>query len=283
MLYPACMGVSAGRLRFACALALLLACRPGTSARIHEVRGVVRDVQPEYGQVVVEHEDIPGLMPAMTMNFDVADPTLLDRLEPGDVIRFRLEATPRSYRILEARVEGRADGPGGASPLGPGPGESAPAPPFQLTDQDGRRVSLSDLAGRVVVLDFIYTRCPGPCPILTGLHADVQRSLPESVRASTWFVSVSLDPVHDTPERLRAYARARGADLSSWSFLTGTPEEVDEVLEAYGVGRAPGADGQIDHLVATFLIDEEGRVAQRFVGLDHPAEKLRRAIERLHG
>jgi protein SCO1/2 len=283
MLYPGRMAVATQRILIGCALVVLLAaaCRPAAS--VYEVRGVVRDVQREYGQLVVEHEDVPGLMPAMTMNFDVADATLLESLEPGDVIRFRLEVTRRSYRILDARVEGRDQGPGAAAPLRNAPGENVSAPSFRLTDQEGRPVSLADLAGRVVVLDFVYTRCPGPCPIQTGRQTDVQRSLPEAVRAATWFVSISLDPVHDTPERLREYARVRGADLADWSFLTGSPEEVDRVLEAYGVGRVRGSDGQVDHLVATFLIDREGRVARRFVGLDHSAETLRRAIERLHG
>jgi protein SCO1/2 len=261
-------------------VAITAACPRG--ARVYDGRGVVRDVQKEYAQLVIDHEDIEGLMPAMTMNFGVGDPALLESLEPGDVIEFRLEVTPKSYRVLEAKVVGEEEDARGAG-LAPALGARDPAPAFRLTDQEGRSVALADLAGQVVVLDFIYTRCPGPCPILTGRQADVQRALPEPLRSKTWFVSISLDPEHDTPERLRDYARARGADLARWSFLTGTVAEVDAVLAGYGVGKTRIAGGDVEHYVATFLIDPDGRIARTFVGTEDEAAELVRAIERLAG
>lgn len=267
------------------ARALLLAALASACSRdvrVYDGRGVVRDVQKEYAQLVIDHEDIEGLMPAMTMNFGVGDPALLEALEPGDVIEFRLEVTPKSYRVLEAKVVGEEEDVQGAG-LGPALGARDPAPAFRLTDQEGRPVALADLAGRVVMLDFIYTRCPGPCPILTGRQADVQRALPESLRSKTWFVSISLDPEHDTPERLRDYARARGADLTRWSFLTGPVAEVDAVLAGYGVGKIRVAEGDLEHFVATFLIDPDGRIARIFVGTEDEAAELVRAIERLAG
>lgn len=270
-------------LRLACALLLAaLASACSRDVRVYDGRGVVRGVQKEYAQLVIDHEDIEGLMPAMTMNFGVGDPALLDTLEPGDVIEFRLEVTPKSYRVLEAKVVGEEEDAQGAG-LGPALGARDPAPAFRLTDQEGRPVALADLAGKVVVLDFIYTRCPGPCPILTGRQADVQRALPETLRSKTWFVSISLDPEHDTPERLRDYARARGADLARWSFLTGPVAEVDAVLAGYGVGKTRVAEGDIEHFVATFLIDPDGRIARTFVGTEDEAAELVRAIERLAG
>jgi protein SCO1/2 len=132
-----------------------------------------------------------------------------------------------------------------------------------------------------VLLDFVYTRCPGPCPILTGTHVALQRSLPPELRERAWFVSISLDPRYDTPERLSEYARARGADLSGWSFVTGPVDAVDAVVRAYGVGRTRREDGQIEHVVATFLIDPEGRIAERYVGLEHGADELLRDLRRL--
>jgi protein SCO1/2 len=263
-------------------LAWLAAC--GGGAKVYDGRGVVREVQKEYGQLVIEHEDIAGLMPAMTMNFGVGDPALLETLEAGDLIEFRLEVTPKSYRVLEAKVVGEAD-PGEARGAGLGGtlGERDPAPGFRLTDQDGKPVALADLAGKVVVLDFVYTSCSGPCPILTGRQADVQRTLSEPLRPKTWFVSISLDPEHDTPERLREYARARGADLASWSFLTGAVPEVEAVLASYGVGKARSPGGDLEHYVVTFLIDPGGRIARRFVGTQDEPASLVRAIERLAG
>ena len=271
------------RTRLACLLALgVLASGCPREVRVYDARGVVRDVQKEYAQLVIEHEDIEGLMPAMTMNFGVGDPTLLEKLESGDRIEFRLEVTSKGYRVLEAKVVGEEGGAAGGG-FGAAPANRDPAPAFRLTDQAGQPVALADLAGRVVLLDFVYTRCPGPCPILTGRQADVQRALPTELRAKTWFVSISLDPGYDTPERLREYARARGADLTSWSFLTGSTAEVDTVLAGYGVGKSRAAGDEIEHFVVTFLIDAEGRIASRFVGTEDAPAELVRAIERLAG
>jgi protein SCO1/2 len=264
------------------ALALATAAACGDSPRRYPAQGVVRDVQPEYAQVVIEHEDIPGLMPAMTMNFDVADPALLATLERGQLIDFEVEFTGRSYRIRSARVvgEGGAPAPQEAARLAAAAAARELAPPFALVDQDGRPLALADLRGRLVVLDFVFTSCPGPCPILTGMHVELQRSLAPELRARTRFVSITLDPERDRPEALRAYALARGADLSDWSFLTGSPEAVRAVVESYGVGTTRGPDGEIEHVVATFLIDAEGRIAERWLGLEHEPAELSRALAR---
>lgn len=261
----------------------LLACWADRDVRTYEVRGVVRGVEAEARQVVVQHEDIEGLMPAMTMNFDVAAAELLEGLETGQPIRFRLEATRRGYRILELEPLATGTGGEGDDLLAELVEPEDRAPAFALTDQQGRRLALADLSGKVVLLDFVFTRCPGPCPVLTGLHVDAQRALPEDLRERAWFVSISIDPEHDDPEALRAYAEARGADLSGWSFLTGEPADVAEVIQGYGVGRIVAEDAEIQHTVATFVIDPEGRIVQRFLGLDHRPEEIVRALRRAAG
>jgi protein SCO1/2 len=148
-------------------------------------------------------------------------------------------------------------------------------------DQEGRALSLADLRGRTLLVDFVYTECPGPCPILTSTHVTLQKALPPALRERVWFVSISLDPARDTPQALRRYAEARGADLSRWSFLTGDAEKLAEVVRAYGVGSLRRADGEIDHVVVTFLVDAEGRIAERYVGLEHEPEQILRDLERI--
>jgi protein SCO1/2 len=259
------------------ALTLLLVLACGARADLHEAVGVVQEVDVESKQVVVDHEDIPGLMPAMVMSFDVGDPALLERLEPGQRIRFKLQHGEKSFRILSAVTigEGEAHRARIANLL-----EAAePAPGFSLTDQAGAERTLASLRGKAVLLDFLYTSCPGPCPILTGTHVQVQKRIPEELADRVWFVSISLDPVRDTPTALRKYAQARGADLLNWSFLTGAQEAISAILEAYGVGAVPGKDFEIDHLVVTFLIDGEGRIVERYLGLEHTAEDLARDLE----
>lgn len=263
------------------AISLLLASACSRSQHYH-ARGVVEDVQPETGQIVIAHKDIPGLMPAMTMNFDVSDKKLLETLTAGDAIDFEVEFTGKAYIVTQATVRERGVATDGAADLDAVVPEDDPAPPFRLTDQDGNPRSLEDLRGKLVVMDFIWTRCPGPCPILTGLHVKLQRMIPPALADQVRFVSISLDPVRDTPAVLREYAQKRGADLATWSFLTGAPDEVDAVLRAYGVGSAKAPDGQIEHVVATFVIDGNGQIARRHLGLDgHDPKELLRELEAL--
>jgi protein SCO1/2 len=265
----------------ALAFAFAFAAGCGPRATRHPAHGVVVDVGRAERQVVIDHDEIPELMPAMTMNFEVPDPELLATLAPGQEIDFEVEFDGHAYRVVAARVRSQRPPPRDAPALGQVLDLGHPAPDLALTDQDGRPLSLAELRGRFVLLDFVYTHCPGPCPILTGVHAEVQRRLPAELRERTRFVSISLDPARDTPERMRDYARARGADLATWSFLTGPPEAVDAALAKFGVGRTPGADGEIDHLVVTFLVDPEGRIARRWVGLDHPADEILADLERM--
>ena len=243
------------------------------AARTHAGHGVVREVSIEDGQILVAHEELPGLMPAMTMSFAIYDAPLLASLHPGDVIDFELTVDRGSFSITAATVVGQVETGGGWARLGEVLLPAEPAPGFALTDQAGRRLSLEALRGRTLLLDFIFTRCSGPCPILTATHVAVERSLSDELLEQTRFVSISVDPEHDTPLKLAAYATARGADLGHWSFLTGPVDEVEAVMRAYGVGTTRGPDGALEHVVATFLIDREGRIVKRYLGLEHePAE-----------
>ena len=259
-------------------LALLASC--GDGARRYEARGVVREVRPDWKQVVIAHDEIPGLMPAMTMNFDVEDAELLARLERGQAIDFTVESDERGYRVVRAELLGEGEAGDGASLAHLLPAR-APAPDFTLTDQSGAEVSLASLRGRLLVVDFVYTRCPGPCPALTARHVKLQRALPAALRERTHFVSISIDPRNDSPEALRAYAEARGADLSTWSFLTGPPAVVDEVLRGFGVGSSLASDGEIEHTIVTFLVDAQGRIAELYTGFGQPNEVVIGDLERI--
>ena len=258
------------------------ACIEGV--RHYEAHGIVRDVNREYGQVLIEHDEIQGFMSAMTMSFDVPDEEVLAALSRGQVIDFTLAFDGRSYRVTDVRVVGdeaaQAVAAGGLGALAE---LRAPAPSFALIDQEGEPVSSDALRGKVLLVDFVFTQCPGPCPILTSRHVSLQRELSPELRARTRFVSISLDPERDTPEALRAYAEARGADLADWSFLTGEAEAVAAVVKGFGVGTIRRDDGTIDHLVATFVVDDNGRIAEHFLGLEYETSDLREALARVAG
>ena len=255
---------------------LLFSIACGARADLHEAVGVVQEIDLESKQIVIEHDDIPGLMPAMVMSFDVGDPALLEQLEPGQRIRFKLQRGEKSFRVLSAVTIG--EGEAHRSRIAGLLKAAEPAPEFTLIDQSGTERTLASLRGKAVLLDFVYTSCPGPCPILTGTHVQVQKRMADDVADRVWFASITLDPARDTPTALRNYAKMRGADLLNWSFLTGSGEAISAVLKAYGVGAVPGDDFEIDHLVVTFLIDGEGRIVDRYLGLEHTAEDLARDL-----
>lgn len=264
---------------------LLAACAP--EPQTYTTTGTVVGVERAARQLRVDHEKIENFMPAMTMNFDVADDVPLDALEPGVPIEFTLERRGSQLRIVELAVRGAAPislaGEAGESgSWGIEPAEEI-APDFALTDQDGQPRSLGELRGRAVVLDFIFTRCPGPCPILTSTHVTLQNELPPQLAERTHFVSVTLDPEYDTPARMRAYAVARGADLDRWWFLTGDPERVAEVVRLYHVGATRRGDGELDHLVVTYLIGPDGLIVERYLGSEVPPEAILADLQDLLG
>jgi protein SCO1/2 len=152
------------------------------------------------------------------------------------------------------------------------------APAFSLISQDGKDISLASLRGKVVALSFIYTQCPDICPLLTQKMAQVQDELGDDFGSRIRFVSISLDPEHDTPEVLKDYAEFWGAKLDGWSFLTGTPVAVHDVTKRYGVYFSKKADGGVDHTQLTSLIDGKGELRVQYLGARFDPEEFRRDL-----
>jgi protein SCO1/2 len=242
---------------------------PGT----YTARGTVEDVDIERAQVLIDHGDVVGLMPGMTMNFSVPDADVLAALEPGQIVDFDIDFTGRSYEVSRVSVVGEAPAEAGWRRLGEGLVRTSTAPPFELTDQAGRTVSLASLGDRVLLVDFIYTECPGPCPVQTSNQVAFQKRIPEAWRDRVHFVSISLDPEVDRPEVLERYAIQRGAELSNWSFLTGERESMAALVQSWGVGSLRREDGSIDHTLITFLV-HRGRVMQRYTARGQGDDKM---------
>jgi protein SCO1/2 len=266
------------RLTLAIAAIALAGCGLERARTYEHVGGFVQSVDREHAQVTVSHDEIPGFMPAMTMNFDVADPTLLDGVAPGARIEFELRRSASLLSIESLRVLVPA---AGANAPPPPLAEGELAPGFELVDQDGHTVRLSDWRGRAVLVDFVFTRCPGPCPIQTARLVDVQRRLAPALASRTHFASITLDPEYDSPERLGEYAASHRASLDNWSFLGGDAAVIQAVLDAYRIGTVRKPDGTLDHVVATFLIAPDGRVARRYLGLTAGANAIALDLERV--
>lgn len=149
------------------------------------------------------------------------------------------------------------------------PGErlrvSLPAPEVDLVDQDGQRVRLSDLRGRVVVLTAVYATCGYTCPMILGQARSALDALTPAEREEVTVVGVSLDPEHDDPAAMRRMADGQQVAAPAFRLLTGPPERVNRALDAMGVARRRDpATGVIDHSNVFLLIDRRGRVAYRF-------------------
>jgi protein SCO1 len=152
-----------------------------------------------------------------------------------------------------------------------------PAPNFALTSSHGHQVALSDLRGRVVAVAFIYTSCTDVCPLLTEKMAQVRDELGPDFGASITFVSITVDPERDTPEVLKGYAEAFGADQGGWHFLTGGPANIREVAQRYGVA-ASARDGNVDHTLLTSLVDRRGRLRVQYLGYRFDPDEFRRDL-----
>jgi protein SCO1/2 len=155
------------------------------------------------------------------------------------------------------------------------------APDFTLTSQDGAEVTLGALRGKVVALTFIYTSCADVCPMLSDKMARVQDDLGADFGAKIAFLSITVDPQHDTPEVLKEYADALDANLAGWSFLTGPPADVRDVARRYGVAVVPAADGQVDHTLLTTLVDRRGIMRVQYLGYRFDPEEFRHDLLRL--
>jgi protein SCO1/2 len=161
-----------------------------------------------------------------------------------------------------------------AAPREPLP-QIAPAPEFALTSQDGSEVKLADLRGKVVAVTFIFTRCTDTCPILTPMMSFVQDRLGSDFGARIAFVSITVDPKHDTPEVLKEYGEAFGANFTGWSFLTGSPSAIADVARRYGVFAAKAENGNVDHTFLTSIIDRRGILRVQYLGVRFDPEEFR--------
>jgi protein SCO1 len=150
-------------------------------------------------------------------------------------------------------------------------GDFGEVPEIRLRERSGREVTLGDLRGAPWVVDFVYTRCEGPCPLLTArMAALAKRVAGRDVR----LVSVSVDPEFDTPERLADYAQRFDASADRWWFLTGETSAIRRFVRDgfhLAVAEAPAGDahgGPITHSTRVALVDGAGRIRRYYHGED---------------
>ncbi len=242
----------------------------------YPVVGLVIDINSEEGSAKIKHEEIPGFMPAMTMDFrlDSAD---LEKIKAEDKIHGRLvRDEDGGFRLIEVKVGDQVDyrplektnrklaKKTKSLPSGRYFGEGDETPEFALLNQNGEVVSVKNLRGKAFMMNFIFTRCTDAkmCPLSTSKMATMQRLAQEQQVADLAFVSVSLDPEYDTPSVLKRYAEAYGIEDEGFHFVTGPMEAVGNMIRSFGVTSLP-RDETIMHSLATMLVSEKGEILMR--------------------
>lgn len=268
------------------ALLVLAAChggqKPSTPAasdfKIYHLRGKVVSTDAAQGEVTLNHEAIPDFMEAMTMPYKLKDPSVLGELHPGDVITADVLVSPDpnvDYMVdhIVVVAQARPDTKPPVSYHVPAPGDRVPD--FKLRNQDGRAIHLSQFRGKSLVVTFIYTRCPSPefCPRMTRNFAALEKLLAASpaLYARTHLLSISFDPEHDTPERLRAYgAGYQGSDAKNafahWELAAPESSALREMAQFFDLGMTSEADTTITHTLSTTLIGADGKVLRFYPG-----------------
>ncbi len=278
------------------ALAFLAAChRPGAQRR-YPLTGEIIAVDRTAPQLIVRNDDIPNFMKAMTMPFTVKDPAALDHSQIGQRIKATLVVTETESWLEDLQVTAQA--PADALPHSELqiPAEGTPVPDFVFTNQDGKRVHLAQYKSKVLLLTFIYTRCPMPdfCPRMTNNFGEIEKSLKQdpAAYARTHLLSVTFDPDFDTPKVLRHYALSTtstpATDLfSHWEFLSPRSQDLDAIAHffALSVWKENGGkeNGQITHSLSTAIIDSKGKLYRWYHGNSWTPDELLREIRTATG
>ncbi len=151
----------------------------------------------------------------------------------------------------------------------------------KLTDQNGNAVSLTSLKGKPMLVDFIYTSCPGPCLMETAKFANVALRLGDKLGSEVVLVSITVDPEHDGPKQLHDYAQQQGADEKGWYFLTGSPADIDRALAGFKILREKEPDGSVGHIVNMILVNGDGAEVHQYSGEVAKAQDLARDLTNL--
>ena len=269
-------------------LTLVLHSLAAHSQQRYSVTGLVLSVDRPKKQMVVSCQAIPGFMDAMVMPFTVPDANSLDPIQRGALIDFVLvvnKEVSHAENIHVRRYVGAEREPSKARRLQGfdedlrGPlhrltvGQAVPD--FVLTDQKKRTVHFSRFLGKVVALNFIYTRCvlPEYCFRSSNNFGILQKRFPQRLGNDLVLLSVTFDPVHDEPKVLQNYAQTWKSDPENWRFLTGSPADVQRVCDLFGVNSVP-EEGLYVHSLHTVIVGRDGKLVANLEGNEFTSQQL---------
>jgi protein SCO1/2 len=238
------------------------------------IRGRVISVDAAKGSIVLAHEAVPGFMDAMTMPYKLKDASVASELHPGDRIMAKLlvrkvgDDEYRDAMLDEIVVTAQARPDYKPTVQYHVPSEGDAVPDFKLVNEDGKTIHLGQFKGRVLLLTFIYTRCPlaDYCPRMNKNFAEIDTALAANpaLYRQTHLLSISFDPKYDTPAILKSYGGIyTGGDTATfghWDFAAPPEAELQAMEEFFDVGVTPGEAGTLTHSLSTALIGKDGKV-----------------------
>jgi protein SCO1/2 len=258
----------------------------------YNFKGKVVAVDRAKKKATIAHEDIPGFMNAMTMEFPIRADWVWDDLTKDSEIRAELVVTKDEYWLENIGIV-----------AAPNPNQPAPTPnenfaqigkeipDFTLTNQDGKRFSMKDYRGRALAITFIYSTCPLPnfCILMSKNFSDLANQLNDDaeLKDKIRLLSVSFDPKTDTPAKLKEYGRGylgkdSKTDFTLWQLATGTEKEVKDVADFFGLRYEVSAEDkeQFNHSLRTAVIAPDGKVIKIFPGSDWTPNDLLRELQK---
>ncbi len=262
-------------------LSLLAGCHQSSTAtssvspqKTFPIRGKV--VNTDATHVLLDHEAVPGFMEAMTMSYKLVDPSVVSELHPGVIITARIIVQQDADGYRDPRLDNivvvgqsRPDYKPAVEYHTPEAGDAVPD--FRLLNQSDRTIHLAQFKGKVLLLTFVYTRCPlaDYCPRMSRNFADIDKALAAdpALYNQTHLLSVSFDPKYDTPKVLRSYGgaytgRYTKEDFSHWDFAAPSEKDLPAVTQFFNVGVSPGdTKATLTHSLSTILIGKDGKIA----------------------
>jgi protein SCO1/2 len=238
-----------------------------------KIRGKV--ISTTKSEVMLDGENVPGFMEAMTMDYKLKDPSVVSELHPGDLITATIvvdeDAAGMNDYVLDNIIVLAQARPDYKPPIQyhvPEAGDAVPN--FKLLNQSGRTIDLDQFKGKVLLITFIYTRCPLAdfCPRMSHNFADIDKALAAdpALYAKTHLLSISFDPAYDTPKVLRSYGGAYTGlytkeTFTHWDFASPSEKDLPAITQFFNVGVTPGDNKTLTHSLSTVLIGKDGKVA----------------------
>lgn len=277
---------------------MTLGCAVAVCEERHPANGLVLKIDTDKKLAMVSCKDIPGYTAARTMWLHVPDAKDLANTRPGTMIDFVLVPDREDSHMESVRAhiyQGLEPDPAAARrlkllsaaanrPLVKPIAIGDAIPDFTLIGQDDKPISSSQLRGKVVALNFIYTRCalPNYCLRSSNNFGELQKRFKNEMSRNLVLMTVTFDPVHDSAETMAKYARRWNADPQAWHFLTGSEAAIRRVCDLFGEDYFPD-EGLMDHSLHTAVIDRTGHLVANLEGNEFSAQQLGDLVQAVLG